>query len=45
MTILKTIEHHLQDEFINIILGLSFDPGVRDKIPYETLHNVWSILG
>ena len=44
MSFLETSGHHLPDEFINMLLGLSFAPGGRASIKDETLHKGWSMI-
>ena len=38
MTGLETSGHHIPDEFISVLLGLSLEPGGRAQITYKTLH-------
>ena len=44
MTGLDTSEHHLTNEFINMLLGLSLAKGGRVQIKYETHYKVWIMI-
>ena len=44
MTGLDMSGHHLLDEFIMMILGLSLVPGGRAQITYAEIHNGWVML-